>query len=94
MASLFLEEMAGNVVAHGFTKDKKPHSADIRISYKDNGVILRIKDDCIPFNPSERQAIIDPDDIARNVGIRMVYRIAEKVEYSNILGMNVLTIRI
>lgn len=94
MASLFLEEMAGNVVAHGFTKDNHQHSADIRISYKDNGVILRIKDDCIPFNPSERQAIIDPDDIARNVGIRMVYRIAEKVEYNNILGMNVLTIRI
>ncbi|MBQ6541155.1 MAG: hypothetical protein IJU49_02715 [Lachnospiraceae bacterium] len=28
------------------------------------------------------------------IGIRMVYRMAKKVEYQNILGLNVLTIRI
>ena len=30
----------------------------------------------------------------KNIGIQLVYKIAEKVEYQNLLGMNVLTIRI
>ena len=94
LAGLFLEEMAGNVVEHGFTKDKKNHSVDVRAAYKDGEVILRIKDDCVPFDPAERRQIIDPDDIAKNVGVRLIYRMATGVDYQNILGMNVLTIRI
>ncbi|MBP5295609.1 MAG: ATP-binding protein [Lachnospiraceae bacterium] len=94
LAALFLEEMAGNVVEHGFTKDRKEHSIDIRVAHKDGQVILRIRDDCVPFDPGERQKIISPDDPVKNVGIRMVYRMARKVEYQNILGLNVLTIRI
>ncbi len=47
-ASLFLEEMAGNVIEHGFTKDKKKHTVDIRVIHKKEEVLLRIKDDCIP----------------------------------------------
>ena len=93
-AALFFEEMAGNVVKHGFNKDKRSHSVDIRVVYKDDTVILRIKDNCIPFNPEERQKIFDPDDMTRNIGIRMVYSIAEDISYQNILGLNVLTIKI
>ena len=76
MAGLFLEEMAGNVVEHGFTKDDKKHTVDIRVVHKNEDVILRIKDDCVPFDPGERQ------------------KMAESVQYQNILGLNVLTIRI
>ncbi|MBQ6582665.1 MAG: ATP-binding protein, partial [Mogibacterium sp.] len=94
LAGLFLEEMAGNVVEHGFVKDNRTHSVDIRVVHKEENVILRIRDDCLPFDPAERQNIVDPEDAAKNIGIRMVYRIAEKVEHQNILGLNVLTIRI
>ncbi|MGX8681359.1 MAG: MATE family efflux transporter, partial [Spirochaetales bacterium] len=95
LSGLFMEEMAGNVVDHGFHKDKKKnHSVGIRVIHKDNDVILRIKDDCVPFNPEERKDIIDPKDETRNMGIRMVYKLANKIEYQNILGLNVLTIRI
>ncbi|MBO6049009.1 MAG: ATP-binding protein [Spirochaetales bacterium] len=95
LSSLFMEEMAGNVVDHGFHKDKKKnHSVGIRVIHKDNDVILRIKDDCVPFNPEERKDIIDPKDETRNMAIRMVYKLANKIEYQNILGLNVLTIRI
>ena len=95
LSSLFMEEMAGNVVDHGFHKDKKKnHSVGIRVIHKDNDVILRIKDDCVPFNPEERKDIIDPKDETRNMAIRMVYNHATKIEYQNILGLNVLTIRI
>ena len=93
-AALFLEEMAGNVVEHGFTKDTKQHTVDIRVAHKDGQVILRIRDDCVPFDPGERQKITSPDDPVKNIGIRMVYRMAKDIEYQNILGLNVLTIRI
>ena len=94
LSGLFLEEMAGNVVDHGFNKDKKSHSVDIRVIFKDDDVILRIKDDCIPFNPAEWQDIHDPRDRLKGVGIRMVYLGAKDVKYQNILGLNVLMIRI
>ena len=89
-----MEEMAGNVVGHGFLKDNKKHTVETRTVYKDGSVILRIKDDCIPFDPAERKEIADPDDAAKNIGIRMVYRMAKDIQYQNILGLNVLTIRI
>ena len=94
MSALCLEEMAGNVVEHGFTKDKKKHSADIRVVHTKDRVILRVRDDCIPFDPAEREAMRDPEDPAKNAGIRMVYGVAEKVEYQNLLGLNVLTMRL
>ncbi len=94
LAGLAMEEMAGNIVEHGFTKDKKKHSVDVRVVHKDGDMILRLKDDCVPFDPGERQKMTDPEDPARNIGIRMIFRMARDVQYQNIVGMNVLTIRV
>ena len=93
LAGLAMEEMAGNVVAHGFPKDRKKHAVDIRVVRKADDLILRIRDDCVPFDPEERSRIIDPEDITKNIGIRMIYGLAEQVRYQNMLGLNVLTIR-
>lgn len=93
-ASLAMEEMAGNIVDHGFTKDTKKHSIDVRVVYKENSLILRLRDDCILFNPKELSEIFDPEDVSRNVGIRLVSRIATEFTYQNTLGVNILTIRI
>ena len=94
LAGLSLEEMAGNIVDHGYTKDKKKHTIDVRIVHKDDDVILRIKDDCVPFDPKERSQLTEGDGITKNIGIRMVYQIAKDIQYQNILGLNVLTIRV
>lgn len=94
LAGLSMEEMAGNIVDHGFGKDRKKHSIDVRVVHKEQDVILRIKDDCVPFDPHERQQLADGDDITKNIGIRMVFKIASDVQYQNIMGLNVLTIRI
>ncbi len=93
-AGLCLEEMTGNVVEHGFNTDNKPHSVDIRVIKKDDNLILRIRDNCKAFDPSERAKVMGVDQTGKNIGIQLVYKIAEKVEYQNLLGMNVLTIRI
>ena len=91
-AGLCMEEMAGNVVDHGFSKDKKDHSVDIRVIHKDDIIIMRIRDNCVEFNPYARMTM--DTDTWRNIGIRMVYSIASDINYQNLLGMNVLTIRI
>ncbi|MCR5406766.1 MAG: ATP-binding protein [Lachnospiraceae bacterium] len=93
-SSLCMEEMAGNIVRHGFSGDSKKHSVDIRVVLKDDDIILRIRDNCIAFNPSEYHKIMQENDDFKNIGIKLVYGIAKKVDYQNLLGMNVLTIRI
>ena len=94
LAGLALEEMAGNVVEHGFTVDRKRHSIDIRIVHKDDDVILRLRDNCIAFDPSESARLMDPPDGMKNVGLRIVYSMAKEVRYQHLLGLNVLTMRI
>ena len=95
VASLAMEEMAGNIVEHGFTKDKKKHSVSIRLVHKDQDVILRIRDDCVSFNPEERaSASGSASDPAKNVGIKLVYGMAKNVTWQSIFGMNVLTMKI
>ena len=94
LSGLALEEMAGNVVAHGFVKDNKSHTVDVRVVHKGKDVILRLKDDCVPFDPGARKALADPADPTKNIGIRMVFRLAKDVQYQSILGLNVLTMRI
>ncbi len=49
---------------------------------------------CVPFDPHERMNIAAPDDPVKNIGIRLVFRTAKDVQYQNILGLNVLTVRI
>ena len=92
-AGLCMEEMAANVVEYGFSDGKK-HSADVRVVYKDDQLILRISDDCRAFDPKDKIALLDDNDITKNIGLRMVQRLAEDVSYSNMLGLNVLTMTI
>ena len=90
-AGLCMEEMAGNIVEHGFP-DGKRHLVDVRVVNRADGLLLRIKDDCRAFDPNEKLAMIDPEDVTHNIGLRMVQRFAKEMSYSNVLGLNVLTI--
>ena len=95
--ALCTEEMAGNIIAHGFTKDKRKHSVDIRLTCMEDEIIVRIRDDCMAFNPAEHAQIINPksrEERFKDMGIRMVYSIAKEVNYQNLLDQNVLTIHL
>ena len=93
-SALCLDEMAANVVAQGFQADRKTHMIDCRVVYVKDHILLRIKDDCIPFDPMECAKLVSPEDPLQNIGIRMVYRIAKEISYQNLLGLNVLTIHL
>ncbi|MBR6007208.1 MAG: ATP-binding protein, partial [Clostridia bacterium] len=70
LMSLAVEEMAGNVIEHGFTKDRKHHSIDVRILKKDDEYILRIRDDCIIFDPVKQLELYSDDEPAHHMGLR------------------------
>ena len=72
----------------------KKHSIQVVIVTQPENIVLRIKDDCRPFNPVERARLASGEDPVAHIGIRMVFRLAEEVDYQNLLGLNVLTIRL
>ena len=94
LVPLFVEEMAGNVIEHGFTKDRKRHSVDLRVLKKNGAWIVRIRDNCEAFDPLQRATVFDPADPAANVGIRMVTGMAKDVQYVNAMQLNNLIIKL
>lgn len=93
-AALAMEEMAGNIVRHGFTRDRRRHEIDLRVTWKGDSVVLCIKDDCVRFDPIERLNMLSPEDPAANIGLRLAHRIALDMRYQSLLGLNVLLIRV
>jgi len=92
LLSLYIEEMAGNIIEHGFADGRK-HSMDIKLVIKENEIVLRFRDDCSPFDPKKQVEMINPEDATSNIGIRMVVKSADFVEYVNTMKINNLIIR-
>ena len=90
-AGLCIEEMAGNIVRHGFT-GKKRESVDISVTKTSEGLVIKLKDNCRLFDPAELGNIFDPIDPAGNIGIRLVRKVCREMEYHSLLGLNVLSI--
>lgn len=93
MLSLFVEELTGNVVQFGFS-DGKCHSIDIRVIKQTDGWILRVRDDCKKFDPTEWIKLHNTEDKTRNIGIRMVCGMAKNVKYLSTLELNNIIITI
>ena len=93
-SGLAMEEMAGNVLMHGFEDDTKSQFLEVRAIHKEGDMILSVRDNCRAFNPLQRVNILDENDLTSNLGIRLVVKIAKKVEYRNVLGLNALTVRV
>ena len=95
LAGLCMEEMAANVVEHGFKKDKrKDHSINIFACVENDEVLLRLRDNCVKFDPRSKLEMYSNDDPTKNVGIKMVSKIAKEMNYQTTFGMNVLTIKL
>lgn len=95
LAGLCMEEMAANIVEHGFKKDKKKnHSINIFACVENDEVLLRLRDNCVKFDPHSKLKMYTDDDPTKNVGIKMVSKIAKEMNYQTTFGMNVLTIKL
>ena len=93
MLALFVEELSYNIVKFGFSDGKK-HSIDVRVMKRDDGWVLRMRDDCRRFDPTEWIKLHNDEDPTKNIGIRMVCGMAKKVDYLSTLELNNINIRI
>jgi len=92
LIALCIEEMANNIVIHGFNKDGKEHSVDVRLTFKEGRRVIRIRDNCINFDPLNYMELHSDDDPLAHIGIRMVMKMVKSANYVNSLGLNNLTL--
>ncbi len=87
--ALCIEELASNVIRHGFPHDAKPHHLSVRVLHKPDDWVLRFRDDCQAFDPLHYV----PEAGRETLGIRLVLSLADEVRYTYSLNLNNLTIR-
>ena len=93
MLSLFVEELSNNIIQFGFDGNKK-RSIDVRVIRLDSGWMLRMRDNCPKFDPTEWLKLHENEDKTRNIGIRMVCGMAKDIKYLSTMELNNITITI
>ena len=88
--ALCVEEMAGNVIQHGFGQDSRPHHLSIRILNKPDQWVLRFRDDCRAFDPLHYA----PAEGGQSLGIRLTLAMAEDARYTYSMNLNNLVLKL
>lgn len=92
-AALCTEELASNIVQHGFMPEKE-QSLMIRVVFVNGELILRFRDSCKLFDIREKYESVECKDVTKNIGIRLVMNMAGDVMYINTLNLNTTIIKI
>jgi len=89
LAALFVEELADNVIEHGFNDGKK-HILEAVVAVDNGQVFIHVHDDCRQFDLKEKAKnwSLDPEHPEQNVGIRMVLGLAKDVSYAGAMNTN------
>lgn len=87
-----IEEMLVNTVLYGY-QNKPDENIDLVVRLQEGQLIIRIRDNGIPFDPLEYQPKGDGIEY-RATGIHLLKSMARSVEYSRALGFNNLIIKI
>ena len=82
--ALCIEEMGVNIITHGFSKNEKNHLF-IRLQHKTDQFVLRFRDDCRAFDPTEH---VLQDEKHDNIGIRLAMHMANEARYTYSLNLN------
>ena len=83
------EEMAVNIIQYG---GRRVRSVDINLRVTPDSLILRTRDNGIPFDPTHYSAA--EADAFEIHGIELVKRISDKVQYLRVLDLNNTTVEI
>ena len=90
---LSVEELAGNVIRHGFA-DEKPHCIEVRILKKPSGYYCRFRDDCLIFDPVRQVRLLSDEDPTYHIGLRMIAALAKDIQYTCVLKLNNILVKI
>ena len=91
MSALSVEEMAGNIIRYGFV-NKRKHSINVYMIVDNGALTLRVRDDCMMFDPVQYMEQFNQTDKTRNMGIKLVADTAKEMKYQRLIGFNYLTI--
>ena len=79
------EEFISNIIMYGY-KNKKQNYIDVNLKIIDDNMLLRIRDDGMPFDPTKYES---DDNIEYSTsGIKMISKLTNKVSYMRVLSMN------
>lgn len=94
-AAVLIEELAGNVIQHGFT-DGKNHQVDLRMVTADDAVVLKITDNCkrFDFNAKLRYLSESANDTEKNLGLKLAVGLTHNITYLNTSNKNILVLTI
>ena len=91
---LITEELSVLLQEHGFS-DGRPHNINARLVAKGGDLIIRIRDDCKPFNITEYYELIkDDQDKEKEISLAIIMKMAKDVKYTAAFGANNLIVRI
>ena len=89
---LITEELAGVLTEHGFS-DGRTHNINARLVAKGEELIIRMRDDCKPFNITEYYRMVR-ESHENDAGIAIIMKLSKSVTYTNALGTNNLIVKI
>ena len=93
LTSLFVEEVSGNTVQHGFT-GRREGIVSLRIVVDGESRVIRFKDNGVAFDPVDWIRRCRPEDPTSATGITMVVGLAKDVRYVPAMGLNNLIIQL
>jgi serine/threonine-protein kinase RsbW len=95
-ADLALSELLTNVISYGHS-DGAEHEIKVQLAKDDRGLAIEIEDDGIPFNPVDHPPVDTSlaleDKPIGGLGIHLVRKMMDTMEYERRDGKNILTLR-
>ena len=85
VVGLAAEEMVNNIINYGYKTGRKAY-IDVNLKVLDNLLILRIRDDGMPFDPTKYE--FENDEKYSTSGIYLIKNMVDKMTYLRILNMN------
>lgn len=85
IVGLAAEEMVNNIITYGYKKDKHSY-IDVNLRKVEDTLILRIRDDGSPFDPTKYE--FDNNENYSTSGIKMIEKLTNKMTYMRILNLN------
>ena len=85
IVGLASEEMVNNIVSYGYRNDYK-HYIDVNLKIMEDKMILRIRDDGLPFDPTKYE--FDESEDYSTSGIGLIEKLTDKMSYMRLLNLN------
>ncbi|MDE0406680.1 MAG: ATP-binding protein [Alphaproteobacteria bacterium] len=91
--NLALEELLSNTIAYGYN-DEEPHRIEVLLRLEGQALVVIVVDDARAFDPTrtpepDPASLLDDEDGLGGLGLLLVNRMMDRVEYQRRAGCNV-----